>query len=68
MDYDAGHLDERILNPWGSSIAYGHPFGATGARMLSQAIAYLKLNNKRYGLVSACTAGGLAGVCFISRW
>ncbi len=67
IDYDAGHLDEKILNPWGSSIAYGHPFGATGARMLSQAMAYLKLNNKRYGLVSACTAGGLAGACLISR-
>ena len=66
MVYDAGHLDETILNPWGSSIAYGHPFGATGARMLSQAIAYLKRNNKRRALVSACTAGGLAGACLLS--
>ncbi len=29
VDYDAGRLDETKLNPWGSSIAYGHPFGAT---------------------------------------
>jgi len=67
VDYDAGVLDEKILNPWGSSIAYGHPFGATGARMLSQAIAYLIHHKKRLGLVSACTAGALAGACLISR-
>ncbi len=67
IDYDAGYLDEKVINPWGSSIAYGHPFGATGARMLSQAIAYLKQNDKHFALVSACTAGGLAGACLISR-
>jgi len=65
--YDPGTLDEARLNPWGSSIAYGHPFGATGARMLSQAIAYLKHHNKSRALVAACTAGALAGACLISR-
>jgi len=65
VDYDPGHLDEKILNPWGSSIAYGHPFGATGARMLSQAIAYLKRHHKKTALVAACTAGALAGACLI---
>lgn len=67
IDYDAGILDEKVINPWGSSVAYGHPFGATGARMLSQAMAFLKHHNKRFALVSACTAGGLAGACLISR-
>ena len=51
---------------WGSSIAYGHPFGATGARMLSHAIAFLHHHNKRRALVAACTAGGLAGACLLS--
>lgn len=67
IDYDAGPLDEKTLNPWGSSIAYGHPFGATGARMLSQAIAYLNLYAKRYALVAACTAGALAGAILLER-
>lgn len=65
VNYDAGLLDEKILNPWGSSISYGHPFGATGARMLSQAIAYLKHSGKKLAAVGACTAGGLAGACLI---
>ncbi len=67
VDYDPGYLDEKILNPWGSSIAYGHPFGATGARMLSQAIAFLKHHNKTRALVTACTAGATAGACVLER-
>ena len=67
VDYDPGHLDEKRLNPWGSSISYGHPFGATGARMLSQALGFLKHENKKRALVAACTAGGLAGACLLSR-
>ncbi len=67
VDYDPGILDEKTLNPWGSSIAYGHPFGATGARMLNQAMSYLQNENKKKALVAACTAGGLAGTCLIER-
>jgi len=67
VDYDPGQLDEANLNPWGSSISYGHPFGATGARMLNQAMLYLEAENKRQALVSACTAGGLAVACLVSR-
>jgi len=67
ISYDAGHLDETKLNPWGSSIAYGHPFGATGARMISQAIAYLQQEGKKTALIGACTAGGLAGACLLRR-
>jgi len=67
VDYDAGHLDEKKLNPWGSSISYGHPFGATGARMLSQAMAYLERENKSRALLGACTAGGLSVACLLSR-
>ena len=65
--YDAGRLDETRLNPWGSSIAYGHPFGATGARMLNQAIAYLQETKGRRALIGICTAGALAGAALIER-
>ena len=64
---DAGRLDETRLNPWGSSIAYGHPFGATGARMLNQAIAYLQQTQSRRALLGICTAGGLAGSALLER-
>lgn len=65
--YDPGRLDETRLNPWGSSIAYGHPFGATGARMLNQAISYLQETNGKRALLGICTAGALAGAALIER-
>ena len=65
LEYDPGKLDETLLNPWGSSIAYGHPFGATGARMLNQAITFLKKENGKLALLGICTAGGLAGGCIL---
>jgi len=67
VPYDAGRLDENRLNPWGSSIAYGHPFGATGARMLNQAITYLQDSGKRRALVGICTGGATAGSALIER-
>lgn len=67
ITYDAGVLDEKSLNPWGSSVAYGHPFGATGARMLNQAIAYLKDTQKTKALIGICTAGALAGAALVVR-
>lgn len=65
IDYDPGKLDEASLNPWGSSIAYGHPFGATGARMLNQAMTFLKKEKGKLALLGICTAGGLAGGCIL---
>ncbi len=67
ISYDAGILDEATLNPWGSSIAYGHPFGATGARMLNQSIAYLHETKTKRALLGICTAGGLAGSALLER-
>ncbi len=67
VDYDAGTLDEGKLNPWGSSISYGHPFGATGARMLNQAVTYLKEKKRERALLGVCTAGGLAGAALVIR-
>ncbi len=67
VSYDAGRLDEARLNPWGSSISYGHPFGATGARMLNQAIGYLQETGGRRALLGVCTAGALAGAALLER-
>ncbi|MCM8795062.1 MAG: acetyl-CoA C-acyltransferase [Candidatus Omnitrophica bacterium] len=67
VSYDAGLLEEQKLNPWGSSISYGHPFGATGARMLNQAILFLQNRKKNKALIGICTAGGLAGAALLER-
>ena len=67
VSYDAGRLEEARLNPWGSSVAYGHPFGATGARMLNQAIAYLQETHTKRALIGICTAGALAGAALVER-
>jgi acetyl-CoA acyltransferase len=43
----------------GGSIAYGHPFAATGARMITQTLQELRRRGGGLGLVTACAAGGL---------
>ncbi|MBY0508835.1 MAG: acetyl-CoA C-acyltransferase [Rhodospirillaceae bacterium] len=55
------------LNPNGGSVALGHPFGATGARILSQAVKELAaMPPKSLAVVSICTDGGLGAVCLLS--
>ncbi|MGH8578802.1 MAG: acetyl-CoA C-acyltransferase, partial [Gammaproteobacteria bacterium] len=53
-------------NPNGGSVALGHPFGATGARILSQAVKELSNGRPgRYAIVSICTDGGQGGVVLL---
>ena len=54
-----GEVDDSIFNVSGGSIAYGHPFAATGARMITQTLHELKRRGGGFGLVTACAAGGL---------
>lgn len=54
-----GEVNEEIFNVLGGSIAYGHPFAATGARMITQTLNELKRRGGGLGLVTACAAGGL---------
>eukprot|EP00817_Percolomonadidae_sp_ATCC50343_P003827 CAMPEP_0117430056 /NCGR_PEP_ID=MMETSP0758-20121206/9581_1 /TAXON_ID=63605 /ORGANISM="Percolomonas cosmopolitus, Strain AE-1 (ATCC 50343)" /LENGTH=416 /DNA_ID=CAMNT_0005217665 /DNA_START=164 /DNA_END=1411 /DNA_ORIENTATION=+ len=55
------------VNPNGSSIAVGHPFAATGGRMVIAACNELRRSNKKTALLSVCAAGGLGGVAIIER-
>lgn len=55
-----GRVDRDILNPLGSSISVGHPFAATGARIVTTLANDLKRRDARYGLISICGAGGTA--------
>ena len=54
-----GEIDPARLNPSGGSIPLGHPFGATGARMITQALRELGRRKGRHALLTVCAAGGL---------
>jgi acetyl-CoA acyltransferase len=54
-----GEIDPSRLNPNGGSIPLGHPFGATGARMITQALRELGRRKGRHALLTICAAGGL---------
>jgi acetyl-CoA acyltransferase len=54
-----GDIDDAKLNVHGGSIAIGHPFAATGARMVTTVLRELKRRGGGYGLATACAAGGL---------
>ncbi len=63
-DAPLGSIDRAKLNVKGSSLAYGHPFAATGARIVAMLAKILEENGGGRGLISICTAGGM-GVCAI---
>jgi acetyl-CoA C-acetyltransferase len=54
-----GPIDRSKLNVKGSSIAIGHPFAATGARILPVLSKHLQEKRGGRGLISVCTAGGM---------
>ena len=57
-------VDESLLNTWGGSVSIGHPFGATGVRLLSHAANRLHHEDGQLALVAAC-AGNAQGVAMI---
>jgi acetyl-CoA C-acetyltransferase len=63
-----GSIDRAKLNIRGSSIAMGHPFAATGARILAVAAKLFEdLPQARRGLISVCTAGGMGVTAIVER-
>ncbi|WP_026960182.1 acetyl-CoA C-acyltransferase FadI [Aliagarivorans taiwanensis] len=60
-----GEVDMDKFNQLGSSIAYGHPFAATGARMITQMLNDLRRNGGGLGLTTACAAGGLGAAMIL---
>ena len=54
-----GSIPTSKINIQGGSIAIGHPFGATGARLISNALRIATRNNSRYAVVAVCAAGGI---------
>jgi acetyl-CoA C-acetyltransferase len=67
-DAPLGSIDRNKLNIKGSSIAMGHPFAATGARILAVAAKlFEELPQARRGLLSVCTAGGMGVTAIVER-
>jgi acetyl-CoA acyltransferase len=62
-----GHVDRERLNVCGGSIAIGHPFGATGARITTTLANELVRRSGRYGLISVCAQGGMGLAMVIER-
>lgn len=54
-----GSIDRKKINVVGSSIALGHPFAATGSRIVATLAKLLSSGGKKRGLISICTAGGM---------
>jgi acetyl-CoA acyltransferase len=59
-----GEVDMSRFNVLGGSLAYGHPFAATGARMITQTLRELNRRGGGLALTTACAAGGL-GVAMV---
>jgi acetyl-CoA C-acetyltransferase len=66
IDVDLGKVPRERINPNGGSVALGHPFGATGARILSQAVKELgAMQRGARALVSICADGGVGTVALL---
>ena len=55
------------LNPFGGAIALGHPFGMTGARIMTTLLNGLDKKNGRYGIETMCAAGGQGQAMLVER-
>ncbi len=67
LDAALGSIDHSRLNVKGSSLAVGHPFAATGARIVSTLGQILEQAGSGRGLISICTAGGMGVAAIMER-
>lgn len=67
LDSPPGAIPLEKLNTKGGSLSIGHPFGATGARLVTTAVRRLEQENGRFAVVAACAAGGLGHAMLIER-
>jgi acetyl-CoA C-acetyltransferase len=67
LDKPLGSIDPARLNVHGSSLAVGHPFAATGARIVATLAKLLEQKGSGRGLISICTAGGMGVTAILER-
>jgi acetyl-CoA acyltransferase len=67
-DQKVGEIPSDKLNAWGGSLSIGHPFAATGIRLVTTATNRLIKENGRFALIAACAAGGQGHAMIIERY
>ncbi len=67
FSHPVGEVDRARLNVMGGSIAIGHPFGATGARILTTLLHELRRRGGQFGLMTVCAAGGMGHAMVVER-
>lgn len=67
FSHPVGEVDRSKLNVMGGSISIGHPFGATGGRILTTLANELVRRGGQFGLMTVCAAGGLGHAMVIER-
>lgn len=60
-------INEDIINVMGGSIAIGHPFGATGGRLVTTLAGEMKRRKVQFGLISVCAQGGMGFAMVLER-
>lgn len=60
-------ISAEQLNPFGGAIALGHPFGMTGARIMTTLLNGLETKDATYGIESMCVAGGMGQAMLVER-
>ncbi len=63
-----GSVDMDKLNTKGGSLSLGHPFGATGSRLVTTAARRLQSEGQRFALIAACADGGTGHACILERY
>jgi len=63
-----GDVDFDKLNLRGGSLALGHPFGATGSRLVTTAARRLQAEGERFALIAACADGGCGHAAILERY
>ena len=67
LDEPVGAVDLERLNVMGGSISIGHPFGATGGRILTTLLNELNRRRGEFGLMTVCAAGGMGHAMVVER-
>jgi len=66
-DTAVGAIDLEKMNLWGGSLSIGHPFGATGGRLVATCCRRLEKEDGRYGIIAACASGALGYAIVLER-
>jgi acetyl-CoA acetyltransferase family protein len=67
-DKAVGSIPKNKMNQWGGSLSIGHPFGATGGRLLTMAANRLQKEGGKYAILAACAAGAHGTAMLIKKY